>query len=50
MTKKYIFRFWVSLLNFKVDISNKEQIILDKNVLIRLTTSFKNPMGSSLEI
>ena len=42
MMKKYIFRFWVSLLNFKADISNKEQIILDKDVLIRLTTSFED--------
>jgi len=42
MTKKYIFRFWVSLLNFEVDISNEEQIILDNDVLIRLTTSFED--------
>ena len=42
MTKKYIFRFWVSLLNFEVDISNEEQITLDNDVLIRLTTSFED--------
>ena len=42
MTKKYISRFWVSLLNFEVDISNEEQITLDNDVLIRLTTSFED--------
>ena len=42
MTKKYIFRFWVSLLNFEADISNEEQITLDTDVLIRLTTSFED--------
>jgi len=42
MTKKYLFRFWVSLLNFKIDISNQKQITLDEDVLIRLTTSFED--------
>lgn len=42
MIRKYIFNFWVSLLNFKIDISSQDEIILDKDVLIRSTTSFED--------
>lgn len=30
------------MLNFKIDISDQDKIILDKDVLIRLTTSFED--------
>ncbi len=42
MIKKYLFKFWVSLLNFKVNIFYPDEIILDKDVLIRSTTSFED--------
>lgn len=42
MIRKYIFKFWVSLLNFKIDISSQDKIILNKDILIRLTTSFED--------
>lgn len=40
--EKYISKYWVSLLNVKIDISNQEKIILDEDVLIRLTTSYED--------
>ncbi|PKP59484.1 hypothetical protein CVT91_06630 [Candidatus Atribacteria bacterium HGW-Atribacteria-1] len=40
--EKYISKYWVSLLNFKIDISNQEKITLDEDVLIRLTTSYED--------
>lgn len=42
MIRKYIFKFWVSLLNFRIDIFSQDKIILNKDVLIRLTTSFED--------
>lgn len=42
MIKKYLFKFWVSLLNFRVNIFYPDEIILDKDVLIRSTTSFED--------
>jgi len=42
MIKKYLFKFWVSLLNFKVNIFYPDEIILDKDVLIRSTTSYED--------
>jgi hypothetical protein len=39
---KYLFKFWVSLLNSKIDISEGSNIALDNNVFIRLTTSFED--------
>ena len=40
--EKYISKYWVSLLNVKIDISNQEKITLDEDVLIRLTTSYED--------
>ena len=46
--KKYFFRYWVSLLNLETDVLNQGEIILDKDVLIRLTTSFEDERLSEL--
>jgi len=40
--EKYISKYWASLLNVKIDISNQEKITLDEDVLIRLTTSYED--------
>lgn len=40
--EKYISKYWVSLSNVKIDISNQEKITLDEDVLIRLTTSYED--------
>jgi hypothetical protein len=45
---KYLFKFWVSLLNSKIDISEGSNIALDNNVFIRLTTSFEDERLSEL--
>jgi len=46
--EKYIFKYWVSLLNFKIDMSNQNKITLDEDALIRLTTSFEDERLTTL--
>ncbi len=42
MIKKYLFKFWVSLSNYKNDLSDQNTIILDKDALIRKTTNYED--------
>ena len=46
--EKHMFKFWVSLSNYKNDLSDQKKIILDKDALIRKTTSFEDEMLTRL--
>jgi len=46
--EKYIFKYWVPLLNFKIDMSSQNKITLDEDALIRLTTSFEDERLATL--